>query len=139
MFTVVLIVGIAVASMMLAFAVDERLSMQEHLYDEDEKIRFVRLDADCQVCKVRHSTDVTEDRWLQYCNGALVQDVWPHRSVDTREIVIANRPGNLFGAVGFICEICVERMVRTEEDDKRVEGFKELLMGWPQWDDEDDD
>jgi hypothetical protein len=138
MFTVVLIVGIAVASMLLAFAVDERLSMQENLYDEDEKMRFVRLSADCHVCKVSHSTDVTEDRWLQYCRGALVQDVWPHRSVTTRELAIANRPGNLFGAVGFICEVCMERMVRTDEDKARVEGFKELLMGWPQWDGDDD-
>ena len=131
MFTVVLLLGIVTASMLLAFAVDERLSMQENLYDEDEKIRFVRLSADCRVCKVSHSTDVTEDRWLQYCGGALVQDVWPHRSVTTRELVIANRPGNLFGAVGFICEPCIDEMVRTDDD----EGDEPVVnMGWPQWD-----
>ena len=105
MYTVLLLVFIVSASTLLALCVDERLNMQT-LYDEDEQVWFVRLDATCMYCNESHGTDVTEDKWLEYCNGAFVQDVWPHRSVMTREIIIANRPGNPFGPIGYMCQQC---------------------------------
>ena len=78
------------------------------LYDQDEEVPFVRLSADCVICGDSHGADVTADRWKRYVDGEFVQDVWPHRSIETREIIIANRPGNVFGRMGFVCPTCSE-------------------------------
>ena len=82
--------------------------MIQKLYDQDEEVPFVRLSAECFSCGDSHGADVTADRWELYVGGSLVQDVWPHRSVETREIIIANRPGNAFGMLGYLCPTCVE-------------------------------
>ena len=96
------------------------------------------LSMDCNACEKTFSTAVTTHEWTRYTSGSLVQDVWPDRSIDEREIIIANRPGNPFGKFGFYCDECTQEVIAEmdadfDEDDEPVEN-----MGWPQWDGDDD-
>lgn len=72
---------------------------------------MIKLKAKCAMCDETKQTEVSPSDWIRYTSGALAQVVWPDESPETREIIIANRPGNLFGAVGFWCEHCDSQFI----------------------------
>lgn len=121
-------------------------NIMTELYDQDKDTggegvypMALALSADCNACEQTFATAVTVYEWSRYSSGEFVQDVWPDRSIDEREVIIANRPGNPFGKLGFFCDGCTEEAVAESEaafDKAWDNGEPVVYMGWPQFDDD---
>lgn len=92
----------------------EMEKMIKKVYDQDDKTNVLKLSATCNICAHTYTNQVTFADWAIYVSGEYVQDVWPSSSINDREVIVANRPGNEFGRFGFMCEKCTEEL--TQDD-----------------------
>lgn len=83
------------------------------------------LAAECNACERIIETTVRDFDWARYVSGSFVQDVWPKMPIQDREVIIANRPGNVFGKLGFFCEPCTEEMIEAQEKATAEEELQE--------------
>lgn len=69
------------------------------------------IQVNCSNCgHVQSVTGITEDEWIRYRDGALVQDVWPDRSDEEREAIVGIRTGF------YVCPTCWEELFGEEDE-----------------------
>ena len=80
------------------------------------------LRAECNECKQISTATVDPADWIMYCKGEgnsrFVQDIWPEKSISEREVIVANRPNNIFGKLGFYCTTCTEKFKEEEDENE---------------------
>lgn len=61
---------------------------------------MLTVSVECNVCTHQDSTTVTANELQQYFSGTYVQDVWPDKTQQEREIIMASRTNH------YLCEQC---------------------------------
>ncbi len=65
----------------------------------------IALEVECPICHVQKMLFVAPEDYVRWQNGELIQDCFPYRSPDEREMLISG-----------ICPDCWEGMFSAEED-----------------------
>lgn len=69
----------------------------------------MEIEVTCNNCEQKNKTDVKFAEWAKYANGALVQDVWPNKSPQEREIIIG------YAKEYYLCDECWSEIFDEEE------------------------
>lgn len=65
----------------------------------NEETRMYKLKAKCKLCGRELEVDMTEEQMFQWRRGECVQFIFPHMSVDERELLISGFCGSCFDRI----------------------------------------
>ena len=75
----------------------------------------MKLQATCRHCGAVTECNVTEADWAQYIAGALVQNIWPEKSADEREVIMNCRVERKMDSAN-VCGDCWDIIFKEEDE-----------------------